>query len=82
MKKGDLIFFQTGKEGAHQFYNNSDETFKYLDLVVLTQGEACEYPDSNKINCCGELYLKKDKVTYYHGEEKPSAFWDDLIKKG
>ena len=48
VKKGELIFFETGPKGAHQLYNHSDKPVKYLDLVACKPGDVCEYPDSKK----------------------------------
>lgn len=32
LKTGDLVYFGTAPEGAHNFYNHSDRPFKYLTL--------------------------------------------------
>jgi len=76
--KGDLIYFKTGPDGAHQLHNNSDSRVLYLDLTTYTGTipDICEYPDSNKINYGnGNIYIKDKKITYFNGEENIPDFW-------
>ena len=78
VKQGDLLFFPTGPEGAHQLYNHSDKPVKYLDLTTTSERDICEYPDTDKmlvqeVGC----FQKKDKVDYWKGEESPSPFWHE-----
>jgi uncharacterized cupin superfamily protein len=77
VRKGDLLFFATGPQGAHQLFNHTQEPVRYLDLVTLPAGDVCEYPDSDKVNC-GGIYQKKDQVDYFAGEGVPSPFWSEL----
>ncbi len=80
VKKGGLLFFTNGPEGAHQLYNHTDKPVKYFDLITQREGDVCEYPDSDKVNC-GEVYQKKDQVDYFTGEEMPAPFWNELLGK-
>jgi uncharacterized cupin superfamily protein len=76
VRKGDLIFFKSGLEGAHQLYNHTDAPFKYLDLSTNRDTGYCEYPDSKKINIGnGHIYKHEDQVDYYEGEEGIPEFW-------
>lgn len=79
VKKGDIIFFPTGPEGAHQLYNHSNKPVRYFDMVAQVQTDFVEYPDTHKVNCeeIG-IFEKKNQVGYWKGEEKPSRFWVEL----
>lgn len=35
LKKGEIVFFEMGEKGAHQFYNHSEEPCSYLDIRTL-----------------------------------------------
>ena len=75
--EGDLIHFQNGPEGAHHFYNHTDQDFRFLALSTMDHSEVCEYPDSEKV------YVAKIKKVFQHGkavpyltdEEEPSKYW-------
>lgn len=76
LKKWDLIFFSNSEEGAHQLFNHTNTTVKYLDLTTRFGTDICKYPDSKKINARnGEIYRMKDKVDYFDGEEEIPEFW-------
>jgi uncharacterized cupin superfamily protein len=80
LKKGDMVFFEMGESGAHQFYNHSDEPCTYLDIRTLFGTDICEYPDSGKINIIPsiEIFEKDSKVGYFKGEESVLQKWDEL----
>jgi uncharacterized cupin superfamily protein len=79
IKKGDTLFFPAGKAGAHQVKNDSEEDLVYLDLKIAQGFDACEYPDTNKINLNGnELFEKGRVVDYFEGESSLSAIWKTL----
>ena len=69
-----------GKEGAHQFYNHSDEPCSYLDIRTLFGVDICEYPDSGKVNIIPsiEIFEKDSKVEYFKGEENILQKWSEL----
>jgi uncharacterized cupin superfamily protein len=77
--RGDLIFFGTSPEGAHQFYNHSDDWFAYLALSTLDPLDVCEYPDSGKIFVrfpqVRKIFEKDSAVDYFKGEEDMSKNW-------
>lgn len=81
VKKGDIVFFEMGETGAHQFYNHSDEPCTYLDVRTLFGVDICEYPDSGKLNILPsiEVFEKDSKVNYYKGEENVLQHWNELI---
>ena len=75
--KGDLIFFGTTPEAAHQFYNHSDSPLRYLALSTLDSFDVCEYPDSKKINVrkIKKIFQEKTAVPYWTDEEDPEKYW-------
>ena len=77
VSKGDLIFFETSAEGAHQFYNHTDQPFKYLALSTLDPFDICEYPDSKKVNVrkLKKIYQGGTEVAYLKDEENPARYW-------
>ena len=84
VSKGDLIFFEEGPEGAHQFYNHGDQPLLYMDLRTKANVDVCEYPDSGKINILPamDIFRKDSRVPYYTGEEGVREKWpEEILKK-
>jgi uncharacterized cupin superfamily protein len=77
---GDLIFFEMGETGAHQFYNHTLEPVTYLDIRSYIGCDLCEYPDSEKILIAPsfEIYRKDSKSAYFEGEEDILEKWMSL----
>ena len=77
VKEGDLIFFKTGQEFAHQFYNHTDRDCRLLILSSKNKFDVCEYPDSDKIlvRNVKKLFLRSQEVPYMNGEENPEDSW-------
>ncbi len=84
LKSGDIIFFETGQDGAHQLYNHTDKSCRYLDIRTATGIDVCEYPDSGKINIIPyqEIYKSKNKADYYQDENDIRNKWPKEILKG
>ena len=80
LSKGDIVFFETGATGAHQFYNHSQEPCTYLDVRTMLGMDISEYPDSGKINTLpqNETFENDSKVKYFKGEENPLERWNAL----
>ncbi|QUI23624.1 cupin domain-containing protein [Vallitalea pronyensis] len=78
LKKGDIVFFEKGPQGAHQLYNHTEEPCKFLDIRTNNGMDICEYPDSNKINILPdvEVYPNSQRVDYYKGEENVKDKWN------
>ncbi|MFV0590050.1 MAG: cupin domain-containing protein [Draconibacterium sp.] len=78
--KGDLIFFEMGESGAHQFCNHSEEPCVYLDVRTFTGYDVCDYPDSNKILLAPsfETFYKETAVSYFEGEGDIIEKWKQL----
>jgi len=83
LKTGDLVFFKTGEEGAHSFYNHTNEDFVFLALSNRDKKDICEYPDSQKVLIRKNrmVFHFKDAVPYITGEEEPRKFWDEQYLK-
>ena len=77
---GDLIFFEMGETGAHQFFNHATEPCTYLDIRTFIGFDVCEYPDSGKILLAPsfEIFNKEPKVGYFEGEEHILEKWEQL----
>jgi uncharacterized cupin superfamily protein len=80
---GDVIFFETGETGAHQLFNHAADPCVYLDIRTFTGFDACEYPDSNKINFLPdeEIFSKDSRANYFDGEENIQDKWKQLENK-
>jgi uncharacterized cupin superfamily protein len=83
ISEGDIVFFEMGEEGAHQFYNHSSGPCRYLDIRTFIGMDVAEYPDSGKINILPamEIYEKESKVNYFKGEDQTLDKWNDLKNK-
>ena len=73
---GDIVFFEMGETGAHQFYNHGTEPCIYLDVRTFIGMDICEYPDSGKILLAPsfEIFNNESKLDYFDGEK-------DIIEK-
>ena len=81
--KGDIVFFEMGESGAHQFYNHTSEPCTYLDIRTYIGFDVAEYPDSDKILIAPsfEIYKKDSQVPYFEGENDILEKWDRIKKK-
>ena len=77
ISKGDLIFFGLGEEYSHQFYNHTDEDFKFIAISNKDEADIAYYPDSGKVNIrkTREIFKQDDKVPYITDEEDPTRYW-------
>jgi uncharacterized cupin superfamily protein len=80
---GDIVFFEMGEAGAHQFYNHGTQPCTYLDVRTFIGYDVCEYPDSEKILIAPsyEIFDKKSKLGYFDGEENISEKWKEIKSK-
>jgi hypothetical protein len=80
VSSGDLIFFEMGESGAHQFYNHTSEPCTYLDIRTYIGYDVCEYPDSDKILLAPsfEIFKKESQVTYFEGEKNILGKWQSI----
>jgi uncharacterized cupin superfamily protein len=77
---GDLIFFEIGDSGAHQFYNHTTEPCTYLDIRSFIGFDICDYPDSGKMLIAQsfEIFNKGNRTSYFEGEQDIKKKWDNI----
>jgi len=82
VQQGDIVFFEKGETGAHQFYNHTDEVCRYLDIRIKVDIDVCDYPDSGKVNILPyfNIYNAAQTLDYFEGEEGPSAHWASFFE--
>lgn len=74
VKKGDVLVFPAGKDGAHKLTNTSkEETLCYLDCDTTAAVDVAFYPNSQKVGYLIEgqenkFFDLKSDVEYYKGE--------------
>lgn len=80
---GDIVFFEMGESGSHQFFNHTTESCTYLDVRTFLGYDVCEYPDSGKILLAPsfEIYGQESKLGYFQGEEAVQEKWANLANK-
>ena len=80
---GDIIFFEKGETGAHQFYNHETEPCTYLDVRSFIGMDVCEYPDSGKILIAPgfEIFEKDSQANYFDGEKNILEKWEEIKMK-
>lgn len=83
VKSGDIVFFEMGESGAHQFNNHTSEPCTYLDIRSYIGFDVCEYPDSDKILIAPsfEIFKKNAQTAYFEGEKDILEKWNSLINK-
>lgn len=81
VKNGDVLFFEKGETGAHQFYNHTDQTCRYFDVKSIHGLDAVVYPDSGKlmISKFNEVYKMGERVSYFDDEENVEEKWKDFF---
>jgi len=85
LAEGELVAFSTGKGGAHQLHNRSDEPVRVLIISEMGAPELSFYPDSGKV-LAGDrapggiadeqgllfgTFRLSDEIDYWEGEEPP-----------
>src|SRR5674476_339370 len=77
---GDIVFFEMGETGAHQFYNHTTEPCTYLDIRTFVVMDVCDYPDTGKVLIAPslEVFSKESQSGYFDGEENILGKWDEL----
>lgn len=80
INKGEIVFFEMGESGVHQFYNHENVPCIYLDIRTTVGIDIAEYPDSGKINILPyrEIFDKHARVDYNKGEEIVLEKWNKL----
>jgi uncharacterized cupin superfamily protein len=83
VSSGDLVFFERGETGAHQFYNHTPEPCTYLDIRSYIGFDICEYPDSGKILIAPSfnIFKKESHVPYFEGERDVIEKWKNTAEE-
>ena len=79
LEQGEVVFFPSGPEGAHQLFNRGEDPVRVLFVSDLARAEVAEYPDSGKVRVAtrgesqrGDRLLANfrfdDGVDYFEGE--------------
>jgi uncharacterized cupin superfamily protein len=67
LRSGDVVAFAQGEDGAHTFYNRTDEPARILFFSTLRRASVV-YPDSDKVAAAGLVFRRSDAVDYWDGE--------------
>ena len=83
VKQGQLMFFEIGESGVHQFYNHKNRPCVYLDIRTNMGIDVTEYPDSGKVNIlpAQHVYEKSTQVSYNKGEDNIKEIWDEYFRR-
>ncbi len=83
ISNGDIVFFEMGETGAHQFFNHGTEPCTYLDIRTFIGYDICEYPDSGKILIAPsyEIFNKVSELDYFEGEKNILEKWKQIKKR-
>lgn len=84
VRTGDLIYYGTGPQSAHQLYNHTEKPFKFFVLSTKFPQENCFYPDSEKRldKNIRTVFQGEQKVDYWKDEEDPSIHWPSHALRG
>jgi len=81
ISEGEVVHFETGENGAHQFFNHTKDLCTYFDVRVSLGIDIVVYPDSDKlmISQFNEVFEQKDTGTeYFKGELDIDKKWKQL----
>jgi uncharacterized cupin superfamily protein len=82
LAQGEVVAFLRGEEGAHQIFNKTNETVRFLCFSTSGEPDVVMYIDSAKLGMFERLPegggLRKqfrvvDEVDYYDGERPPQV---------
>jgi uncharacterized cupin superfamily protein len=80
ISEGDVVHFETGEKGAHQFFNHTGEHCTYFDIRVCFGIDIVVYPDSGKlmISQFNEVFEQTADTEYFKGELEIDQIWKQL----
>lgn len=82
LASGEVVAFLRGEEGAHQIFNKTDETVRFLSFSTSGEPDVVMYLDSEKLGMFERLpaggglrkqFRVADEVDYYEGESPPDV---------
>lgn len=78
LEPGEVVFFPSGPDGAHQLFNAGDEPARYLIAANHASPEVVEYPDSGKIAAMAKTPSQAGPQLWsMHFLENETGYWDD-----
>ncbi len=88
LEEGEALRFPLGEEGAHQIFNDTDDTVTFLAISSSGRPDVVVYPDSDKIGVGERLpkggglrsFFRRDSAADYWTGETPPAV--DELKQG
>ena len=73
LEPGHCVLFPRGPDGAHTFWNDSDEPVRVLMMSSRISPDIVTYPDSGKLSASsrfgGGRFFESSAVEYWEGEE-------------
>ena len=81
VRQGEVIFFEMGETGAHQFYNHTETSCTYLDIKTFLGLDLVVYPDSGKmmVSRYNEVFKFEDQVEYFTDEDNVEEKWGEVF---
>jgi len=67
LNEGEVVHFPTGRDGAHEIRNETDETVRYVVAGIRVSPEIVEYPDLKQVT--GQ---SKHGIFFIHDVEEES----------
>jgi len=80
LRRGEVIAFRRGEDGAHQLANRTPDTVRFLAFSTSGEPDIVIYPDSGKLGAFERLpeggglrtmFRIADTVDYHDGERPP-----------
>ena len=73
LRRGDVVCFPPGPEGAHLFRNDGEETARFaMPSTISTGADVAVYPDSGKVKISGPGFSMRmafgEERDYWEGE--------------
>jgi uncharacterized cupin superfamily protein len=68
LQAGDYVALPARKDLPHQVTNTGQETFRYLSISTMVDGDIAYYPDSGKVGTALGNFKIGDAVDYWDGE--------------
>jgi uncharacterized cupin superfamily protein len=77
---GDVLYFETGESGAHQFFNHTNDPCTYFDVKTFYELDIVVYPDSEKVMVSryNEVFKTEAQADYFSGELDIAQRWREL----
>lgn len=82
VRRGDVLSFPAGADGAHQIVNDTEQDARFLAVSTHGQPDVVLYPDEGKLGAAErrprgdgiKMYFKiEDAVAYEHGVTRPEV---------